>query len=108
MSDGNTTESVDTTSVVDNAARDASALVASLYKGDVESYSLLIQFYQDDTKAQAALCGSLAAFASACLTTIDNVRDHVLVSDGVMIPSGENVLKSVMVRLAVPSVDPAE
>lgn len=93
------------TTLVGDAVKDAAALVASLYKGDIDSASLLLGFYSKPEE-MAALCSSLAAIACACLKTIDNVRDHVLVSDGVMLPSGENVLKTVMIKLATADVTP--
>ena len=92
---------------IKDAQRDAAALVASLYRNDVSAASLLLGFYSRPEQ-MADLCGALAAFSCACLKTIDNVRDHVLVSDGVVMPSGEEVLKSVMVRLAEPYADPAK
>jgi hypothetical protein len=85
--------------VTDNAARDSAALIASLYKGDKDSASLLLGFYSEP-KEMAALCASLAAFATACLTTIDNVRGHVLLADGAVLPSGDEVLKTVMVKVS--------
>jgi hypothetical protein len=48
----------------------------------------------------AALCGALAAFAAGCLKTVDKVRDHFQATDGVRLPSGEKVLKVVMVKMA--------
>jgi hypothetical protein len=87
------------TTVVNDAAKDAAALVASLYKGDTDSASLLLGFYSKPEE-MAALSSSLAAIACACLKTIDNVRGHVLISDGVMLPSGDDVLKTVMMKLA--------
>ena len=98
MTEINTSDTVDTVSVNENALKDAVAVVASLRKNDTESAGMLLGFYERDAKAQAALCGALAAFAVACLATIDNVRDHVLVSDGAMLPSGSDVLKTVMLK----------
>lgn len=87
------------TATVDNATRDAIAIVASLRKGDKDSASLLLGFYTDP-KETSALCGALAAFAAACLTTIDNVREHFHVTGGVILPSGDDMLKTVMLKLA--------
>lgn len=84
--------------VTDDAMRDSAALVASLYKGDTDSASLLLGFYTDPEE-MAALCGALAAFAAACLKTVDSVRDKVLVSDGVTLPTGDQVLKRVIVKM---------
>jgi poly-beta-hydroxyalkanoate depolymerase len=84
---------------VDDATRDAVALVASLRKNDTDSASLLLGFYSEAAE-QAALCASLAALACACLATIDNVRDRFQVTDGLILPSGDEVLKTVALRLA--------
>jgi hypothetical protein len=92
----------DTMTVADNAARDAAAIVASLRRGDTDSALLLASFYNGDARASEALCMAFAAFANACLTTIDNVREHFHVKDGVVLPSGDDVLRSVMLRLTEP------
>jgi hypothetical protein len=77
--------------------RDACALVASLYKGDLDSSSLLIGLYSRPDE-MAALCGSLAAIACAVLKTIDGIRSHILVSDGAVLPTVAEVLRSVMIK----------
>ena len=84
---------------IDNATRDAVALVASLRKNDKDSASLLLGFYTGAAD-QAALCASPAALACACLATIDNVRDRFHVTDGLILPSGDEVLKTVAMKLA--------
>lgn len=85
--------------VLDGATKDSVAIVASLRKGDMDSAQLLLQFYDNNPVAQSALCGSFAAFACACLATIDNVREHFHVTDGIVLPSGDDVLKSVLLKL---------
>ena len=89
----------DTVSVTENAMKDAVAIVASLRKGDTDSAMLLTSFYRDDPRATEALCMAFAAFATGCLDTIDNVGQQFHVSDGVRLPSGDDVLKSVMLRM---------
>jgi hypothetical protein len=92
------------TAVINNAARDGAALVAALYKGDTDSASLLLGFYSTPEE-MAGLSSALAAIACACLKTIDNVHDHVIVSDGVRLPSGLDVLKTVLIKLATDDHD---
>jgi hypothetical protein len=83
-----------------DAAKDAAAIVAALRKGDTESALLLAGFYTGDLPASEALCMAFAALANACLNTIDNVRDYFNVTDGVVLPSGDDVLKTVIMKLA--------
>jgi hypothetical protein len=92
-------------SVEDDATRDACAIVASLRSGNMDAYELLAGFYESDAKAQTVLCGALAAFATACLATIDKVSNSVLVTHGVVMPSGDDVLKTVMLKLSEPKAE---
>jgi hypothetical protein len=86
-----------------NAARDAAAVVALLHRGnpgDLASAELLMRFYNRDQVAQAALCGALAAFATAVLSTIDTIADELRTVHGVDMPTSRDVLSSVLTRLA--------
>lgn len=92
--------------VISNSARDSAAIVGALSRGDVESAQLLMSFYSNNSVAQAALCGSLAAFATALLRTIDSVGEEIRTVHGVAFPTSQQVLASVLVKLAEPEAEP--
>lgn len=90
----------DTVSVEMNAARDAGAITAALYKGDSDSAGLLLGFYDGDPVAQSALCGALAAIAAAAFQTIDRVGQEMMTVHGIVFPGARQVLSGVLMKLA--------
>jgi hypothetical protein len=89
----------DTVSAEENAARDAGAITAALFKGDVESADMLLAFYERDPVAQSKLCGSLAAIACAVLKTVDRIGEEMMTVHGVQFPSSRQVLAGVLMKL---------
>jgi hypothetical protein len=87
----------DTLTVEENAPRDA-----ALFKGDVESASILLRLYERDPIGQAALCGALAALSAAVLKAVDGIREELATVKGIAIPSARDVLSGVLLRLADP------
>jgi hypothetical protein len=92
----------DNTSVEENAARDAAAVTAALFKGDVESAGVLLACYEGDPVAQSKLCGSLAAVSAAILQTVDRIGEEMMTVHGVPFPSSRQVLAGVLLKLAEP------
>jgi hypothetical protein len=92
----------DTVSVETNAARDAGAITAALYKGDSDSAGLLLGFYDGDPVAQSALCGALAAIAGAAFQTIDRIGEELMTVHGIPFASGRQALSVVLMKLAEP------
>jgi hypothetical protein len=87
------------TQVINDASRDAAAMVACSLRNDAESLEILSGFYQTPEQ-MAALCGSLLAFATATLNAIDGIGEEIRTVHGVPFPSSQQVLASVMLRLA--------
>ena len=82
-----------------SAARDAAAMVASSYRNDAESLEILSGFYQTPEQ-QSALCGALLAFSCAVLKSIDGIGEEIMTVHGIPFPSSQQVLSTVLARLA--------
>ena len=83
-----------------DALRDAVAIVACLRKGDQESANLLVSNYDGNGPAMLALYDSFAAFAIACLDKHDEIAQHYNQTDGIRLPSSNQILHSILLGLA--------
>lgn len=89
----------DTETVEMTAARDAAAMVASAYRNDPESLEILSGYYTTPEQ-MAALCGALLAFSVAVVKCIDGIGEEIVTVHGVPFPSSQQVLSTVLARLA--------